>query len=168
MVVYKVRFINLTIASDNEAMCGLEGNGMITEFQNIDIVEAMYMSGYTRILELIKRAGLEDALKSAKGITLFAPNDKAFDKMDRDEYEALLSPQNRDKLISMIKYHILSSAMTSSAVEMLDDIETLSGEKIEIFKRNGSLLVNDAEIIEKDIKTENGIIHVIDSVLTKS
>lgn len=138
---------------------------MITEFQNIDIVKAIAMSGYTTMLELIKLAGLEDALKSAHNITLFAPTDKAFDKIEESEFEELIAPQNREKLVSIVKYHILSIGMPASAIAGLDDIETINGKKIAIFKRNGSLLVNDAEIIERDVKAQNGIIHVIDSVL---
>jgi transforming growth factor-beta-induced protein len=143
----------------------MEKNQMIIEFQNIDIVRAISMSGHTTMLELIKRSGLEDALKSAQEITLFAPTDRAFDKMERSEFEDLINPKNKEKLASLIKYHIISSAMPASAIAGLDDIETMNGKKVAIYKRNGSLLVNDAEIVERDIKAQNGIIHVLDGVL---
>lgn len=77
----------------------------------------------------------------------------------------LLKPENKNKLVQILKYHVVSGSMKSQDVIKLDDIETVEGSKIEIMRRNDDVLINDAKVVMADIYTKNGVIHVIDKVL---
>ncbi len=137
----------------------------VKTYENFNIIEAAKQAGFGMLLKAAEKAGLLDYLETAEDITIFAPDDEAFNAIEKTVLEGLMMVQNQDKLADILKYHIISSKMPSEAVESLDDIEMMNGQKVEIFKRNGDLLVNEAKIIQPDIHTKNAIIHSIDKVL---
>ncbi len=137
----------------------------IRTYENLNIAEAAKQAGFSILLEAIIKAGLAEALQSSENITVFAPDNDAFNELDKSLLENLLKPENKDKLVEILKYHVISGEMPSDAVVSLDEIEMMNGKTVEIFQRNGDVLINDARVIQPDIKTKNGIIHVIDKVL---
>ena len=126
-----------------------------------DIVEtAIEAGGFKILISAVKTAGLVDSLKGKGPLTVFAPNDEAFAKLPQGTVEDLLKPENRDKLIGVLTYHVVPGTILLSE----QSCETLQGQSI-VIKMPGSFQVNEAKVLKSDILTSNGVIHVIDSVL---
>ncbi|KAJ8275578.1 hypothetical protein COCON_G00073300 [Conger conger] len=113
---------------------------------------------------LAQDAGLLDRLGEPGQLTLFAPTNQAFEKMDKDVQERLMS--DKDILRALLKYHLLSSVQCSEAIMAGTSYETEEGANIEIGCDGDSLTVNGIRmVLKKDIVTSNGVIHLIDQVL---
>jgi len=138
---------------------------MVKIYENLNIMEALLEAGLDELLMKMKDAGLLEMLESAENITIFAPTDEAFEEIREIFPKGFLNRADREKLANILKYHVISSVLPSEAVMSFDDIETMNGKKARIFTRDAATLINDAEIIETDIKTQNGIIHKINKVL---
>ena len=131
-----------------------------------DIVEVASKSGKFKILlTAATEAGLVDALKSKGPLTVLAPTDEAFGKLPKGTVAELLKPANKEKLASILKYHVISGKVDARKVASLQSAQTLLGEEVQIDIKNGRLTVGGANVIGTDINASNGIIHVIDSVL---
>uniref|UniRef100_A0A8C2CWX5 Periostin, osteoblast specific factor a n=1 Tax=Cyprinus carpio TaxID=7962 RepID=A0A8C2CWX5_CYPCA len=110
------------------------------------------------------RSGLHGQLGESKHYTLFAPTNEAFEKLDRDVLERLMS--DTTVLEALLKYHLLNSVQCSEAIMAGSVYETLEGSNIEIGCDGESLTVNGIKmVLKKDIVTSNGVIHLIDQVL---
>ena len=126
-----------------------------------DIVDTAVAAGkFNTLVAAVKAAGLVDSLKSKGPLTVFAPTDEAFAKLPEGTVEDLLKPENRDKLIAVLSYHVVSGKILLGA----QSPATLQGQSISI-KTSGSFEVNGANVISSDIIASNGVIHVIDKVL---
>uniref|UniRef100_A0A8C2CX50 Periostin, osteoblast specific factor a n=1 Tax=Cyprinus carpio TaxID=7962 RepID=A0A8C2CX50_CYPCA len=115
-------------------------------------------------LTVALRSGLHGQLGESKHYTLFAPTNEAFEKLDRDVLERLMS--DTTVLEALLKYHLLNSVQCSEAIMAGSVYETLEGSNIEIGCDGESLTVNGIKmVLKKDIVTSNGVIHLIDQVL---
>ena len=124
-------------------------------------------SKFTVLLVAFKAAGLDDILKSKGPFTLFAPTDEAFAKLPAGMMEQLLQPENMKMLRSLLRYHVLGGKIlkASRIIEVGNfDFVTLEGSRAEINMNNGPSIEN-ARIVQADIMTNNGVIHMIDAVL---
>ena len=129
-----------------------------------DIVEvAQQVGSFETLLTAATEAGLVETLKGDGPFTVFAPTDDAFAKLPEGTVESLL--QDREKLRAILTYHVVSGEVTSEQVVKLDEAETVNGKKVQIRTRDGNVHINDATVIQADVQAENGVIHVIDSVL---
>lgn len=129
--------------------------------QSKDIVDTAVAAGtFKTLVAAVKAAGLVDALKGKGPLTVFAPTDDAFAKLPQGAVEDLLKPENRDKLIAVLTYHVVSGKILLAE----QTPPTLQGLPIQI-KTAGTFLVNGAKVITSDLITSNGVIHVIDKVL---
>ena len=134
-----------------------------------NIVDTAVAAGtFTTLLTALETAGLVDALSDPNSaLTVFAPTDAAFDLIDADQLSALLA--DTEALTSLLTTHVIAgSAVDSVTAYSLNgtDVETLSGNTVGISIENGKLLIQGATVISSDIYTTNGIIHVIDRVIT--
>jgi uncharacterized surface protein with fasciclin (FAS1) repeats len=111
----------------------------------------------------VEVVGLVDLLKGDDYITVFAPNDEAFSKMSRNSVEEMLG--DFDKFAANIRYHIAPGRVTSGELGQIASLRTMLKDDLLIDARRG-LHVNNARIVESDIDCRNGVIHIIDSVLT--
>jgi uncharacterized surface protein with fasciclin (FAS1) repeats len=128
-----------------------------------DIVETAVNAGsFKTLVTALQAAGLVDALKADGPFTVFAPNDEAFAKLPKGTVESLL--KDIPKLKSILLYHVVSGSILSTDLSHNMNAKTLQGEKVKI-RTKGGVKVNDAKVITPDIKTSNGVIHVIDTVL---
>jgi len=126
-----------------------------------DIVDTAVAAGkFKTFVAAVKAAGLVDSLKAEGPLTVFAPTDEAFAKLPEGTVEELLRPENRDKLIDVLSYHVVEGKLMLSA----QSLETLQGQSLMI-KTPDSFEVNGANVITSDVETSNGVIHIIDSVL---
>ena len=132
-------------------------------FADKNIVEnAVNSADHTTLVAAVTAAGLAETLSGPGPFTVFAPTDAAFDKLF-----AVVDPSKltADQIVSILKYHVAPGRKLSGAVLASDEIKTLNGGYLTPSVQGGAAYVNDAKIIAPDIKTSNGIIHVIDTVL---
>lgn len=131
-----------------------------------NIVEVADKAGtFKTLLAAVKAAGLAHALQEDGPFTVFAPTDDAFAKLPSHTLNDLLKPENKEKLATILKYHVIPGKVTAKDAERVGSAKTLSGDSVRISIGDGRLAVNDANVIVNDVEASNGIIHVIDSVL---
>jgi uncharacterized surface protein with fasciclin (FAS1) repeats len=134
-----------------------------------NIVETAAGAGsFNTLLAAAKAAGLADALANGKNLTVFAPTDEAFAKLPAGTVESLLKPENKDKLIAVLSYHVLPRKLSSN--QMLAGpfhVRTLktTGDRTLAIAKGSSVTIDNATVVKADIMTDNGIIHVIDTVM---
>jgi transforming growth factor-beta-induced protein len=118
---------------------------------------------FTTLVTALQEADLVETLSGKGRFTVFAPTDDAFGRLPEGTIEALLAdiPQLTDILL----YHVVDGRVLAEDVLMLEEAETLLGENISIQIIDGRVFINEAEVIIVDIIADNGVIHVIDSVL---
>jgi transforming growth factor-beta-induced protein len=120
------------------------------------------------LLAAVKAAGLVEVLNSEGPFTVFAPTDEAFAKLPKGTVESLLKPENKDKLISILKYHVVAGRVYSEDAVAAKRAATLEGSNIEISVGKDGAKINSSKLIKTDIDASNGVIHVIDAVLMPS
>ncbi|MCU0300514.1 MAG: fasciclin domain-containing protein [Candidatus Nanopelagicales bacterium] len=118
---------------------------------------------FTTLVAAVEAAGLAETLSGEGPFTVFAPTNEAFDALPEGVLEALLLPENKDALTSILTYHVLGDEVMAADVTA-GDVETLEGSTITI-TTEGGVKVNDANVTATDVDASNGVIHVIDAVL---
>jgi len=113
----------------------------------------------------LKAAGLVDTLKGKGPFTVFAPTDDAFAKLPAGTVDDLLKPENKQKLIAILTYHVVPGKVTAAQAMKLTSAKTVNGESLNISTEGGTVKINDATVTKADIMCSNGVIHVIDTVL---
>jgi uncharacterized surface protein with fasciclin (FAS1) repeats len=131
-----------------------------------DIVDtAIGNENFTTLVAALKAAGLVDILKGDGPFTVFAPTNAAFAKLPAGTLENLLKPENKDQLIAVLTYHVVSGkVMSGDLVGKKLSAATVQGSRIDIDATDG-VKVNNATVMTADIETDNGVIHVIDTVI---
>ncbi len=121
---------------------------------------------FSKFCDLVERAGLVDAFEVDGPITVFAPDDRAFDRLD-EATAALISDQSRQaELRSLILYHVVDGRLSAFDLKSEKPRGSLAGIEVKLVDMGGYLLINDAYIDTADIPASNGLIHAIDNVLT--
>ena len=126
---------------------------------------AINAGSFNTLVAAVKAAGLADTL-SAAAPTLYLLTDEAFAKLPAGTVEALLA--NPDKLREILLYHVVPGKVSSVEVAALTNATTAQGSDIKISQSKGKVKINDAMVIQTDIESSNGIIHVIDTVILPS
>lgn len=133
-----------------------------------DIVDTAVGAGqFTTLVAAVQAAGLESTLRSAGPFTVFAPTDAAFAALPAGTVEDLLKPENKDKLVAVLTYHVLPAEVMSSAIagKTLEPA-TVQGATVKVDgSAAGKVTVNDATVVSADVDASNGVIHVIDKVI---
>lgn len=129
-----------------------------------DLIETARKTGsFEILLKALETADLVDSLKGEQTLTLFAPVDGAFAQIKENSLEELLN--NQPKLKKILTYHIVFGDVRSQDLVDLEEAETMEGSVLVIDTSHG-YKVNQATIVQPNILADNGVIHVIDSVLT--
>ena len=123
---------------------------------------------FKTLLAAVKAAGLIEVLTGDQALTVFAPTDEAFAKLPKGTVEALLKPENRDKLKSVLALHVVPGKVSAGDALNAGQSKALSGGSLEFGISDGLFQVNGSTIVKTDIKCDNGLIHVIDAVLLPS
>lgn len=131
-----------------------------------DIVDvAAANGGFKTLVTAVKAAGLVDTLKGKGPFTVFAPTDAAFAKLPKGTVENLLKPENKDKLVKILTYHVLPGKIVSSEIKgKTADVKSVEGSEIKVDATNG-VKVNNANVVTADVAASNGVIHAIDTVI---
>ncbi|GAB4394450.1 MAG: fasciclin domain-containing protein [Kiloniellaceae bacterium] len=132
-----------------------------------DIVDTAVSAGqFETLVAAVKAAGLVDTLKGEGPYTVFAPTDEAFAKLPAGTVEDLLKPENKDKLVAILTYHVVpGKVMSGDVLNKQVKAGTVEGSELSINALNGGVSVDEAKVIQADIETSNGVIHVIDTVV---
>jgi uncharacterized surface protein with fasciclin (FAS1) repeats len=131
-----------------------------------NIVETAVAAGdFKTLVTALKAAGLVDTLNGPGPFTVFAPTDAAFAKLPAGTVQDLLKPENKEKLVAILTYHVVAGDVTAKDVVKLTEAKTLNGKDVKISVQGGKVMINDATVVKADIACSNGVIHVIDSVL---
>ena len=113
----------------------------------------------------IAAAGLGSILSGPGPFTVFAPTDAAFEKLPEGQLDKWLKPENKDQLISVLKYHVSPGRATVQDVGKLSETKTVNGQSAQIKRAGDGIMIDDATITTRDLGSSNGVIHVIDQVL---
>lgn len=128
-----------------------------------DIVDIAVGAGsFTTLVAAVQAAGLVETLKSPGPFTVFAPNDDAFAKLPPGTIQTLL--QNIPQLTRILKYHVVAGKLTKTELASLDSVISVEGSPIRIDCSEG-FEVKNATVLAPDIEADNGIIHVLDTVI---
>lgn len=128
-----------------------------------DIVDTAVSAGsFTTLVAAVTAAGLVDTLKGAGPFTVFAPTDEAFAKLPAGTVEALL--KDIPKLTKILTYHVVSGKVMAADVVKLKSAKTVEGSEVKIDASSG-VKINDSTVTTADVVADNGVIHIIDSVL---
>ncbi|NND73165.1 MAG: fasciclin domain-containing protein [Rhodothermales bacterium] len=129
------------------------------------IFETAQASGFTTLVAALEAADLDVVLDTQGPFTVFAPTDEAFAKLPAGTVDNLLLPENKAALADILTYHVVEGRVTSEQVVTLTSAKTLQGADVDIEVNDGTVSINGATVTAVDIESENGIIHVVDSVL---
>lgn len=163
--------MKLAVTLGFAALCGAALASSPVKCGSSNLVEKVVATpSLSTLTAAVKAAGLVDALKSGGPFTIFAPSDAAFKKLEKAKpgiLSELLKPENKEKLVAILKYHVIDGSVTSSAARKIPSgtqVGTLNGAHITVSNSMG-LRINGAKVLHPDIMASNGVIHVIDAVL---
>ncbi len=134
--------------------------------QAADIVDTAVEAGqFETLVAAVQAAELVDTLKGDGPFTVFAPTDEAFAKLPAGTIDDLLKPENKDKLAAILTYHVVpGKTMSGDLAGQTIEVASVQGDTIAIDATDG-VKVDDATVVTADIETDNGVIHVIDTVI---
>ncbi len=132
----------------------------------LDIVDTAASAGqFNTLVAAVEAADLVTTLKGDGPFTVFAPTDEAFAALPEGTVENLLKPENKDQLVAVLTYHVVSGKIMSSDIAgTATMVESVQGSKLDVNATDG-VTVDGATVVTADIETDNGVIHVIDRVV---
>lgn len=119
---------------------------------------------FKTLVAAVKAAGLVETLQGEGPFTVFAPTDAAFAKLPAGTVENLLKPENRDQLVAILTYHVVPSKVLAADVRTMK-AKTVQGESVHLVVTDSGVMVDNAKVVKTDILADNGVIHVIDTVM---
>lgn len=130
------------------------------------IVEnAVATKDFSTLVAAVKAAGLVETLSGEGPFTVFAPTNKAFEKLPQGTVANLLKPENKKKLVAILTYHVVPGKVMAADVVKLSKAKTVQGSYVKIKVKDGKVMVDNATVVKTDIVSKNGVIHVIDTVI---
>ncbi len=143
-----------------------------------DIVDiAVSVDDFSTLVTALKAADLVGALKGDGPFTVFAPVNSGFAKIDSETLNALLQPENKEKLAAILTYHVVSGKLMAADVAAAlakgngkAELTTLNGGKLTAMKKDGGIYLKDtngnwSKISKTDVDASNGVIHIIEDVV---
>ncbi|XZE17680.1 fasciclin domain-containing protein [Pirellulaceae bacterium SH449] len=120
---------------------------------------------FKTLLAAVGAAGLAETLSGEGPFTVFAPTDEAFAKIPEATIKDLLKPENKDKLVAILTYHVVPGRVFSEGALEAKSAKTVQGSSVKISVKDGAAYVENAKIVATDVNAANGVIHVIDTVI---
>lgn len=132
-----------------------------------DIVDTAVGAGqFNTLATALKAAGLVDTLKGPGPFTVFAPTDEAFKNLPAGTLEDLLKPENKQKLVEVLTYHVVPGKIMSADISGKKmDVKTVEGSTLAVDASGSGVMVDNAKVVSADVAADNGVIHVIDTVV---
>jgi uncharacterized surface protein with fasciclin (FAS1) repeats len=128
-----------------------------------DLVETAATSGGAKkFASALKASGLADSLKGDGPYTIFVPEDSAFEKLPPATRDALM--KDKTKLAQVLAYHVIPGKLMVADVKP-GKVKTIEGSALTLSSDNGKVTVDEANVTQSDVTADNGVIHVIDTVV---
>ncbi len=160
-----LRLSALTIVMFAVSLISINAQEYSTKSASKDIVTTAVDAGIFKTLATaLTEAGLIETLQGKGPFTVFAPTDEAFAKLPKGTVEGLL--KDKEALKKVLLYHVVSGNVMASDVVKLSEATTVEGSKVKINVVDGNVMLNDAKVTTADVKASNGVIHIIDTVLS--
>ncbi len=144
-------------------------NGVIHVIDTVilpkDVVDAAVFNKFETLAAALQAADLVETLKGEGPFTVFAPTEDAFKALPEGTLASLLLPENKQTLTNILLYHVVGANVLAADVVKLESADTVLGQQVLIKVENGKVFINESEVVVTDIKTTNGVIHVINAVL---
>jgi len=168
--------LSAVLSTNTFAQTKMVGGAAMYPTKNI-VENAMNSKDHTTLVAAVKAVGLVPTLESKGPFTVFAPTNEAFDALPAGTVETLLKPENKEKLTSILTYHVVPGKLSSMELRKMAKahngkatLKTVEGENLYITTKGKKLMVTDenggtAEITIADVNQSNGVIHVINKVL---
>ena len=119
---------------------------------------------FKTLVAAVKAAGLVETLQGKGPFTVFAPTDEAFAKLPKGTVEDLLKPENKEKLVSILTYHVIPGKVMAADVKTME-AKTVQGQSVKLKVSDSGVTIDNAKIVKTDLPASNGVIHVIDTVI---
>jgi len=119
---------------------------------------------FSTLTKALKAADLDLTLGNKGEFTIFAPTDEAFAKLPPKVLSNLLLPENKEKLRSLLLYHVIAGKMLAADLKN-GEVKTMNGEKVKIDAGDGKIEINDNKVFSNDVLANNGVMHSIGTVL---
>ena len=119
---------------------------------------------FKTLVAAVKAAGLVETLQGKGPFTVFAPTDAAFAKLPAGTVESLLKPENKEKLVAILTYHVVPAKVLAADVKTME-AKTVQGQSVKLVVSDEGVTVDGAKVVKTDVMAENGVIHVIDTVI---
>jgi uncharacterized surface protein with fasciclin (FAS1) repeats len=129
----------------------------------VDSVESL--GSFTMLRKALDASGLTTILSAMGPYTFFAPNDEAFRKLPFGTLEDWLKPENKDELVSVLKYHVLPGQASAADIGTMARPRMMQGQSAVVTKEGDKIRIDGANLIGPDIASSNGVIHMIDAVI---
>ena len=129
------------------------------------VQNATNTASFTTLVAAVQAAGLAEKLSGPGPFTVFAPTNEAFSKLPPGTLDELLKPENKAKLVSVLTYHVVPGNVKAKDVVKLKEATTVAGSNVAIVVKNGVIMIDGAKVVQTDITSSNGVIHVIDAVI---
>ena len=156
------RITNLALA----AMPALLTFTSTAQCQSKDIVDlAAGNDNLSTLVTAVKAADLVDVLKGNGPYTVFAPTNEAFAALPEGTLEMLLKPENKEKLVAVLTYHVVSGKVMSNDLSNGQKATTVQGEKVKVAIKGKEVRISGAKVAAADVAASNGVVHVIDRVI---
>lgn len=120
---------------------------------------------FSTLVAAVKAAGLAETLSGPGPFTVFAPTNEAFAKLPAGTVEDLLKPENKEKLVGILTYHVVPGTVKAADVVKLTEAKTVNGKVAKVAVKDGVVMIDGAKVVKTDIVSKNGVIHVIDAVI---
>jgi len=135
------------------------------ESAKLDIVEtAASNPAFSTLVAAVKAAGLVETLQGEGPFTVFAPTNTAFVKLSDGTLGDLLDIESKEKLAATLTYHVLAGKLMAADIVKLNKAKTVQSSYLVIDTSDG-IKVNNATVVQTDLVTSNGVIHIIDTVM---
>lgn len=128
------------------------------------VIVASGAGSFNTLVAAVKAAGLVETLQGTGPFTVFAPTDEAFAKLPPGTVENLLKPENKDKLVAILTYHVIAGKVMAADVKTMQ-AKTVNGQELSLKVADGKVTVDNATVVKTDVAASNGVIHVIDTVI---
>jgi len=126
---------------------------------------AVGSADHTTLVTAVTAAGLVETLSGTGPFTIFAPTNAAFAALPAGTVEGLLKPESKDKLTSILTYHVVAGNVLSSQLTDGQKVKTLNGQELTVAIKSGVVTINGIKVIAADLAGSNGVIHVVEGVI---
>ena len=152
-----------TASEDSMEKDAMEEDAMAAEKNIVETAQAT--PDLSTLVAAVTAADLGETLSGDGPFTVFAPTNAAFEALPAGTLDDLLKPENKDKLASILTYHVVASEAMSTDLSDGQKIKTVNGEELTVSIKGDKVMIDGATVAQADIKTSNGVVHVIDAVM---